>query len=70
MFLRTQFYIICNINFVLLDSEDLHVLKTMTDYSCEKWLLALSDYATPGPVMSGLFCSVCKISCVLVVVHI
>jgi len=34
-------------------SEHLHVLKPRSEASCEKWLYALSDYATAGPVMSG-----------------
>jgi len=35
------------------DNEHLHVLKPKSEASCEKWLYALSDYATAGPVMSG-----------------
>ena len=68
--LHTQFYLICNINFVILDdSEHWHVLKPKKENSCYKWLHVLSDYATPGPAMSGLFCTVSIISCVIVVVH-
>jgi len=41
--------------YVCLQSKDneLHVLKPKSEASCEKWLYALSDYATAGPVMSG-----------------